>query len=595
MISNSVSNKNWIFKKYNEQDVTFFKENYSLDELTSKLLSIRNIKKEDVQTFLNPSIKNFLPNPEILKDMQKSAKRTIQAISQKHKIGIFGDYDVDGASATALLANFFNSINVPYEIYIPDRQKEGYGPSAESFKKLIDNGTKLIFTVDCGTLSFNAIDYASNNDIDVIVLDHHQSEINLPKAHSIVNPNRLDDESDLKYLCAAGVTFMFLISLNKELRSTDWFIKSKITEPNLLEYLDLVALGTVCDVVPLVGLNRAIVSQGLKILKSKKNLGLKTLFDICDIQTKPNVYHIGYQLGPRINAGGRVGKSSHGANLLISNNPKDVFKIATELDHFNKERQILEKDLMDKILKNLENKTHESVMIIFGKNWHEGVIGIVASRIKDKFNKPVIIISIDDNGIGKASARSIVGFDIGSVIISAVQEKILIKGGGHKMAGGFTIKTENVEKFKKFTLKKFERLSDSKMNIKPLFLDSIIAPTALNLQFYNKINSLAPFGSGNPEPKFVLENMKSINYKIIKDKHIKSVLVGLDGSSVKSIAFNCVENEIGAYLLKKDKKLFNIAGKLSLNEWQGQSNVEFIIDDISVNKTIKKTVPSSIG
>ena len=595
MISNSVSNKNWIFKKYNEQDVIFYKENYSLDELTSKLLSIRNIKKEDVQTFLNPSIKNFLPNPEILKDMQKSAKRTIQAISQKHKIGIFGDYDVDGASATALLANFFNSINVPYEIYIPDRKKEGYGPSAESFKKLIDNGTKLIFTVDCVTLSFDAIDYASNNDIDVIVLDHHQSEINLPKAHSIVNPNRLDDKSDLKYLCAAGVTFMFLISLNKELRSTDWFIKSKITEPNLLEYLDLVALGTVCDVVPLVGLNRAIVSQGLKILKSKKNLGLKTLFDICDIQTKPNVYHIGYQLGPRINAGGRVGKSSHGANLLISNNPKDVFKIATELDHFNKERQILEKDLMDKILKNLENKTHESVMVIFGKNWHEGVIGIVASRIKDKFNKPVIIISIDDNGIGKASARSIVGFDIGSVIIAAVQEKILIKGGGHKMAGGFTIKTENVEKFKKFILKKFERLSNSKMNIKPLYLDSIIAPTALNLQFYNKVNSLAPFGSGNPEPKFVLENMKSINNKIIKDKHIKSVLVGLDGSSVKSIAFNCVENEIGAYLLKKDKKLFNIAGKLSLNEWQGQSNVEFIIDDISVNKTFKNTVPSSIG
>ncbi len=595
MISNSVSNKNWIFKKYNEQDVIFYKENYSLDELTSKLLSIRNIKKEDVQTFLNPSIKNFLPNPEILKDMQKSAKRTIQAISQKHKIGIFGDYDVDGASATALLANFFNSINVPYEIYIPDRKKEGYGPSAESFKKLIDNGTKLIFTVDCGTLSFDAIDYASNNDIDVIVLDHHQSEINLPKAHSIVNPNRLDDKSDLKYLCAAGVTFMFLISLNKKLRSNDWFIKSKISEPNLLEYLDLVALGTVCDVVPLVGLNRAIVSQGLKILKSKKNLGIKTLFDICDIQTKPNVYHIGYQLGPRINAGGRVGKSSHGANLLISNNPKDVFKIATELDHFNKERQILEKDLMDKILKNLEDKTHESVMVIFGKNWHEGVIGIVASRIKDKFNKPVIIISIDNNGIGKASARSIVGFDIGSVIIAAVQEKILIKGGGHKMAGGFTIKNENVEKFKKFILKKFERLSNSKMNIKTLYLDSIIAPTALNLQFYNKVNSLAPFGSGNPEPKFVLENMKSINYKIIKDKHIKSVLVGLDGSSIKSIAFNCVENEIGAYLLKKDKKLFNIAGKLSLNEWQGQSNVEFIIDDISVNKTIKKTVPSSIG
>ena len=595
MILNSVSNKDWIFRKYNEQDVIFYKENYSLDELTSKLLSIRNIKKENVQTFLNPSIKNSLPNPEIINDMQKSAKRTIHAISQKHKIGIFGDYDVDGASATALLANFFKSINVPYEIYIPDRKKEGYGPSSKSFKKLIDTGTKMIFTVDCGTLSFDAIDYAFNNDIDVIVLDHHQSEVNLPKAHSIVNPNRLDDKSDLKYLCAAGVTFMFLISLNKELRATNWFVKSKITEPNLLEYLDLVALGTICDIVPLVDLNRAIVSQGLKILKSKKNLGLKTLFDICDIQSKPNVYHIGYQLGPRINAGGRVGKSSHGANLLISNNPKDAFKIASELDHFNKERQILEKDLMDKILIVLGNKIHESVIVIQGKNWHEGVIGIVASRIKDKFNKPVIIISIDDNGIGKASARSIIGFDMGSVIISAVQENILIKGGGHKMAGGFTIKIENVKKFKKFILKKFERSNINNTYLKPLYIDCVISPTALNVQIYNKINALAPFGSGNPEPKFVLENMKSVNNKIIKDKHIKSVLVGLDGSTVKSIAFNSVENEIGAYLLKKDKKLFNIAGKLSLNEWQGQSNVEFIIDDISVNKTFKNTVPSSIG
>ena len=595
MNSNSVSNKNWIFKKYNEQDITFYKENYSLDEITSKLLSIRKIKKEDVQAFLAPSIKNFLPNPEIINDMKKSAKRTVNAISTKEKIGIFGDYDVDGASATALLTNFFNKLNVPCEIYIPDRKKEGYGPSKESFKKLINNGVKLIFTVDCGTLSFEAIEYAFINKIDVIVLDHHQSEIKLPKAYSVVNPNRLDDKSDLKHLCAAGVTFMFLISLNKELRSVNWFNQSQVTEPNLLEYLDLVTLGTICDVVPLVGLNRAIVSQGLKILRSKKNLGLKTLFDICDVQSQPNVYHIGYLLGPRINAGGRVGKSSHGANLLISNNPKDVFKIASELDKFNKERQILEREVLDKILIDLGNRINESLIIISGKNWHEGVIGIVASRIKDKFNKPVIIISVDDNGIGKASARSIVGFDIGSAIISAVQENILVKGGGHKMAGGFTIEIENFEKLKDFMFKKFDKVNNIISNIKPLYLDCVIAPTALNLEFYNKINTLAPFGSGNPEPKFVLENMKSVNSKIIKDKHIKTVLVGMDGSTVKSIAFNCVENEIGAYLLKKDSKLFNIAGKLSLNEWQGQSNVEFIIDDISVNKTLKNTVPSSIG
>ena len=595
MNSNSVSNKNWIFKKYSEQDVLFYKENYSLDEITSKLLSIRKIKKKDVQSFLNPSIKNLLPNPEIINDMQKSAKRASDAVSKKHKIGIFGDYDVDGAAATALLANYFSKINVPFEIYIPDRRKEGYGPSIKSFKELIDKGVKIIFTVDCGTLSFEAIDYASKNKIDVIVLDHHQSEINLPNAYSVVNPNRFDDKSNLKYLCAAGVTFMFLISLNKELRSSNWFIQNKTIEPNLLDYLDLVALGTICDVVPLIGLNRAIVSQGLKILKSKKNLGLKTLFDICEIRSQPNVYHIGYLLGPRINAGGRVGKSSHGANLLISSNPKDVFKIASELDNFNKERQILEREVLDKILMDIGNNIQEPVIIINGKNWHEGVIGIVASRIKDKFNKPVIIISVDNNGIGKASARSIVGFDIGLAIISAVQEKILIKGGGHKMAGGFTIEIKNFEKFKNFIFKKFEKLNINSLSEKPLYLDSIIAPTALNIEFYNKVYTLGPFGSGNPEPKFVLEDMKSVNNKIIKDKHIKSILVGKDGSTVKSIAFNCIENEIGAYLLKKNNKLFNIAGKLSLNEWQGQSNVEFIIDDISVNKTLKNTVPSSIG
>ena len=595
MNSNSVSNKSWIFKDYNEQDVLFYKENFSLDEITSKLLSIRKIKKEDVNSFLSPSIKNSLPNPEILSDIQKSTKRTVKSILNKEKIGIFGDYDVDGASATALLANYFNEIGISNEIYIPDRKKEGYGPSEESFKILINEGAKLIFTVDCGTLSFEAIDFAFKNKTDVIVLDHHQSEINLPKAYSVINPNRLDDKSDLKYLCAAGVTFMFLVALNKELRSSDWFDQKQISEPNLLEYLDLVTLGTICDVVPLIGLNRAIVSQGLKILRLKKNLGLKTLFDVCDIQSQPNVYHIGYLLGPRINAGGRVGKSSHGANLLIKNNPKDVFKLASELDSFNKERQILEKNVLDNILSKLGNEINESIIIINGKNLHEGVIGIVASRIKDKFNKPVIIISEDDSGIGKASARSIIGFDIGSAIISAVQENILIKGGGHKMAGGFTIKIENFEKFKKFIFKKFKKIHRNTPHFKPLYLDSVIAPTALNIEFYNKVNTLAPFGSGNPEPKFVLENMKIINSKIIKDKHIKSVLEGKDGSIVKSIAFNCVENEIGAYLLKKDKKLLNIAGKLSLNEWQGQSNVEFIIDDISVNKTLKNTVPSSIG
>tara|TARA_B100000767_G_scaffold274842_1_gene309218 strand:- start:1275 stop:3053 length:1779 start_codon:yes stop_codon:yes gene_type:complete len=590
----SLSGKNWIFKQYNQEEISFFKDNFLLDEITSKLLSIRKIKKEDIKSFLNPSIKNYLPNPNTLVDMEKATLRTIKSINAKDKIGIFGDYDVDGATSTALLGKYFTELKIPYEIYIPDRKKEGYGPTVKSFEELINNGVKIIFTVDCGTLSFDAIEFAKQKNIDVIVLDHHQSEINLPKAFSVINPNRLDDKSNLQYLCAAGVSFMFLVSMNRKLRFIDWFNKNKINEPNLINYLDLVSLGTVCDVVPLIGLNRAIVKQGLKILKGKKNLGLKTLLDICKIESSPSIYHLGFMLGPRINAGGRVGKCSHGANLLLNTDPKNAFKLASELDQYNKERQLLEKDLLQKILDETKNYSKDPVLVLSGINWHEGIIGIVAARLKDKFNKPVIIISIEGQ-IGKASARSIVGFDIGSIIISATQNKILLKGGGHKMAGGFSININNIERFKEFVFRKFRNINEDLTSVKPLYLDSVLSPTAINLEFYNKVNNLAPFGSGNPEPKFLIESLKTVNGKIVGDKHIKSVLIGEDGSSIKTICFNAIENDLGAYLLKKNNKTFNIAGKLSLNEWRGQSNVEFIIDDISVNKTLKNMVPSSIG
>ena len=594
MNSVSVTGKNWILKKFDQEKIIYLKDNFSLDEITAKLLVLRNIKKEDISSFLNPSIKNFLPNPNNLLDMEKSSLRTLEAIKNKEKIGVFGDYDVDGATSTALLGRYFDELKLAYEIYIPDRKTEGYGPSIKGFKELIEKNVKVIFTVDCGTLSFQAIDYAKSKNIDVIVLDHHQSEINLPKAYSVVNPNRLDDKSDLQYLCAAGVSFMFLVSINRELRLIDWFKNNSIDEPNLINYLDLVSLGTVCDVVPLVGLNRAIVKQGLKILKAKKNLGLKTLLDICKIETNPSIYHLGYILGPRINAGGRVGKCSHGANLLLNSNPKEVFKLATELDQYNKERQMLEKDLIKKILIESENKLKDPVLILQGSNWHEGIIGIVAARLKDKFNKPAIIISINGD-IGKASARSIVGFDIGSAIIAATQEKILLKGGGHKMAGGFSINISNIEKFKEFIFRKFKNINEDLTQQKPLLLDSKIAPSAINLEFYDKVNILSPFGSGNPEPKFIVENLKPVNSKIVGDKHIKSVLIAPEGTNIKTIAFNATDSELGAYLLKKNNNTFNIAGKLSLNEWRGQKNVEFIIDDISVNKNNKNTVPSSIG
>ena len=582
----SISGKKWTYKKFNTDYVNFLKENYFLDEITAKLLSIRNIDKKYIKSFLEPSIKNLIPNPNTLKDMEKTTIRISKAIKEKENIGIFGDYDVDGASSTALLGKFFKLINQNFEIYIPDRKTEGYGPTIKSFRKLLEKNVKLIITVDCGTLSYDAIEFANTKNVDVIVLDHHQSEVKLPKAYSIVNPNRIDDESNLNYLCAAGVSFMTLVSINALLRKSNWYIDNNIQEPNLLNFLDLVSLGTICDVVPLVGLNRAIVKQGLKIINKKKNIGLKTLIDLCKIESKASTYHLGYVIGPRINAGGRVGKCSHGANLLLNSNPRESFQLALELEKFNSERKKLEKDLLNLVLNTISKNINDPVFVLQGNNWHEGVIGIIASRIKDKFNKPTIIISLNDK-IGKASARSIPGFDIGTNILSALQNKLLLKGGGHKMAGGFSIEKDKIKAFKDFIIKRFKTKDNKNLNRNCLYLDSSISASAVNLNFYEKIEKLSPFGSGNPEPKFLIENVKVVKSLVVGEIHIKSILLTQDGSTIKTISFNSFQNDLGQFLLNNKSNTFNIVGKLSLNEWKGEKNVEFIIDDISVNKNQK--------
>ena len=582
MTFSSVSGKKWLFKKFNSSDVTKLSEHYSLTEIVAKLLSIRKKNIDDVNLFLNPKIKNLLPNPLQLKDMNKAIDRTYKSIINDELIGIFGDYDVDGASSTAILSRYFLSIRQKIHTYIPDRQKEGYGPSNEGFEHLIKLGSKIIFTVDCGTLSFKPIEFAKSQNVDVIVLDHHQSDIKLPEACAIVNPNRYDDSSNLDYLCASGVCFVFLIALNKKLRDEDWFNKNKINEPDLLNLLDLVSLGTVCDVVPLIGLNRAIVKQGLKIIKKRSNLGLKTLYDLCKIESQPTPFDLGFKLGPRINAGGRVGKSSHGAELLTSNDPQKAYQIATDLDKSNRERQSIELLLAEKVNSQAKNFHNHPVLVLSGANWHEGIIGIIASRIKEKYNKPTILISLN-NGTGKGSARSVVGFDIGRQIIKAVQSNILVKGGGHKMAGGFVIKKDKIEFFRELLIKNYEKLNTNLSHNLNIYLDSIIAPSALNEKFFDEINYLGPFGSGNTEPKFVIENIKVINSYIVGNNHIKSILIGKDGSKFKSFAWNAINGPLEPLLDSKNKKRINIAGKMRLNEWKGKRDVEFMIEDISLN------------
>ena len=376
---------------------------------------------------------------------------------------------------------------------------------------------------------------------------------------------------------------MFLVALNKRLRDKNWFLNNSIKEPDLINILDLVSLGTVCDVVPLVGLNRALVTQGLKIIKKKNNLGLKTLIDVCKIEHSITAHDLGYVLGPRINAGGRVGKSTHGANLLLNQSPENSFKLAIDLNVYNKERQILENELLKSILNTDYKNNKDPVIILYGENWHEGIIGIIAARIKEKYNKPTIVISVNGK-IGKGSGRSIHGFDLGSTIIGAVQSGLLFKGGGHKMAAGFTIDINKIEAFKEFVFKKFKSININLLEKKNYYFDTEIAPSAMNIEFYEKINILAPFGSGNSEPRFVIKDLKIVNSKIVADKHIKVVLVGSDSSTLRAISFNSAETTLGSYLLKKNIKSFDIAGKLSLNEWRGRKNVEFIIDDISVIK-----------
>jgi len=578
----SVSGKNWIFKKFDANDVKKYSETYSLSEITAKLLAIRKKNIDNIDLFLNPTIKNLLPNPYKLKDMKDAVDRTYKSIINEEVIGIFGDYDVDGATSTALLTGYFNSIKQISKTYIPDRKKEGYGPSINGFDNLIKSGSKIIFTVDCGTLSFEPIKFSQSKNVDVIILDHHQSDVKLPNACALVNPNRFDDMSELYYLCAVGVCFVFLVALNKKLRDERWFITKKIEEPDILRFLDLVSLGTVCDVVPLIGLNRALVKQGLKVLKNRSNLGLKTLYDLCKIEYQPTTFDLGFKLGPRINAGGRVGKSSHGAELLSSSDPQRAYQIAIDLEKSNKERQSIEFILSEEVNMEVKNFHNYSVLVLAGINWHEGIIGIVASRIKDKHNKPTILISINKD-LGKGSARSVVGFDIGSLIIKAVQKGILLKGGGHKMAGGFTVRKENISKFRDFLCENYEKAQIDTYESSNLYLDSEIAPSALNENFYEEINCLAPFGSGNAEPRFAIENLQVIKSNTVGVNHIKSILSGKDGSILKSFAPNAKNTAMESLLVKNKNKKINIAGRMKLNSWQGKKIIEFMIEDVSSN------------
>ena len=578
MNNHSVQGKEWVLKDFDKNLAEYISKEYDLDFLTSRLLANRNIHQKNIENFLNPKIKNFLPNPYNFKDMGKGLETISRHIKNKNKICIFGDYDVDGATSSGIMSKYLEQLNIDHFVFIPDRQKDGYGPSVKTFTNIINKNVNLIIALDCGTTSFEAIEYARSKNIDVVVIDHHKSQETFPAANAIINPNRIDETGDYYYLCAAGVLFIFLVGLNKILREDYYFNKAKVQEPNLLDLLDLVMMGTVCDVVPLIDLNRAFVYQGLKVASKRHNLGLKTLVDYSKIKKKLSTYEVGYVLGPKINAGGRIGKSELGYNLLTTNNAETAYLISSELESLNLKRKDIEKKIVEEAISISEKNNDEPIVFLSKNDWHEGLIGIVASRLKDHFNKPSFIISQKGEDC-KGSARSIFGFDVGMAITKCKQLNIITKGGGHPMAGGFSLKSGKLEIFKSELIKLFLKLKKNKDN-NIIEIDSYLESSAINDELIEKLNHLEPYGSGNREPIFGFEKFKVSKVIETNNNHVKVVL-NKGNFYIDAISFNSKNKDLGNYLMNF-KKEFNLVAKVKLNEWNGKSKIELIIDDIQL-------------
>lgn len=586
-IQSSTSGKSWKLKNYSEKEALSLTQHFNLPSVVAQMLSARGHTTQTASSFLNPAIRSSLPDPSILKDMDIAVARIQEAIKLGQKIAVFGDYDVDGATSSALLYRYFRSIGIPIRVYIPDRIDEGYGPNEPAFQALHGEGISLVITVDCGTTAFEPLAYAKEIGLDLIVIDHHVAEPKLPKAVAIVNPNRLDEPmSPLQQLAAVGVSFLLVVALNRSLRKSGYF--QNMVEPDLLSLLDLVALGTVCDVMPLQGLNRAYVKQGLKILGRRENIGLKVLSDITGIDGHPTTYHLGFILGPRINAGGRVGEASLGSQLLRAENSTEAEVIARKLDEYN----LLRKEIEQEVLKDSFQQAAQQfspVILVSGENWHPGVIGIVAGRLKERFSRPSCVVSIDSNGIGKGSARSIPGLDLGSMIHAAKQQGLLLAGGGHTMAAGFTVEKEKLKQFHEFLSHKFTQfLPDG--YLPSLDLDGIINIRTLTSDFVRKIDLLAPFGAGNPTPKFALKNVRINHASIVGSEHIRITIGQLDGARLNAIAFRSVDTNLGHALLNHKGSPLHLAGSVKLDSWLGQEKVQFIIEDVaSATEVFAKT------
>lgn len=559
-----------------------------LPDIVARIMAQRGISLEGASQFLTPTLRDCLPDPFHLKDMDLAANRLCHAIKNNEKIAIFGDYDVDGATSSALLQRFFTSVGGDAISYIPDRQKEGYGPNIEALLSLQQQGAKVVVTVDCGITSFDALAAAKKHGLDVIIIDHHGAQATLPEAVAIVNPNRQDETSPCTYLAAVGVSFFLAIAVNKTLRESGWYKDQP--EPNLMQWLDLVALGTVCDVVPMIGVNRALVYQGLKVMRQTSNVGIQALMQATGI-LNPQVsdtYHLGFVFGPRVNAGGRVGESSLGVRLLTTQDWSEAQSIAERLNIHNNERKIIEQLMLKQALEDGERDAdHYKNLILMGnKSWHPGVIGIIASRLVERFHKPAIIMSINEDGMAKGSGRSTPGIHLGQAITAAYQSGLLVNGGGHAMAAGLTVEATKIDDLQKF----LEDHIANQLNfqdIVPLHeVDGSLSVGAANLDLWQKIQVLSPFGTDHPEPRFVFPNVEVVYADVVGEGHVRCTLQDENYRTIKAMAFKAAQNPLGQALLNgRHQGTRHVTGVLRVNHWQGQDHLQLHINDVAMTES----------
>ncbi len=579
-VDKSIAGQAWRFRCGDENRVKELVQMAGLDELTARLLAGRGITPENAEGFMDPTLRGFMPDPSTLQDMDKAVELILDAVKARKKITIFADYDVDGGTSAAQLIRWGRAFGLEFDVYVPDRVKEGYGPSGEAFRKLKDAGAELVITVDCGAAATDALIEASNLDLSVIVVDHHLMHGDMPPCAALINPNRPDDSSGLGYLAAAGVTFMLLAGLNRGARR-----RGLGEGVDLLSLLGLTALGTVCDVVPLEGVNRAFVAQGLKVLSKGNIIGLAALADVAGATAPYTTYDAGFVLGPRINAGGRIGQADMGAVMLSTENAQTAYGHAAELDRVNRERKLIQDEMLTEALTAAAlDRNPNGVLIVSMAGWHPGVIGVVAGRLKDRFNRPAIVIGVDDEGVGKGSGRSMAGVHLGDAIVAAKDAGLIVAGGGHAMAAGLTMDAAQIDKLRAFLNERLSMDIEAARRDLSLKVDGLLSPMAANDEFIDLLEKIGPYGAGNPQPVFVFPDLRVSYAERVRGGHVRCSFEDSGGRRINGICFRADESGLDEILLSPNAPKVHVAGRVKRDTWKGRSKIDLTVMDIAISE-----------